>query len=48
LASTSYKAKAIAAMIHGPVTENCPASVLQNHPDVTVIVDKAAASLLAD
>ena len=48
LASTSYKAKAIAAMIHGPVTEGCPASVLQKHPDVVVIVDKAAASLLAD
>ncbi|PKM88044.1 MAG: glucosamine-6-phosphate deaminase [Firmicutes bacterium HGW-Firmicutes-10] len=48
LASTSYKAKAIAAMIHGPVTENCPASVLQNHPDVVVIIDKAAASLLTD
>jgi glucosamine-6-phosphate deaminase len=48
LASTSYKAKAIAAMIHGPVTEKCPASVLQQHPDVVVIIDKAAASLLAD
>lgn len=48
LASTSYKAKAIAAMIHGPVTENCPASVLQTHPDVVIIIDKAAASLLAD
>ena len=32
------KADAIAAMINGPVTEDMPASILQNHADVTVIV----------
>lgn len=40
------KAKAVQAMVEGEVTPNCPASILQLHPDVTVMVDKAAASLL--
>ncbi|MCZ2490626.1 glucosamine-6-phosphate deaminase [Dellaglioa carnosa] len=40
------KAEAIKGMIEGPVTEDVPASFLQNHDDVTVIVDEAAASLL--
>lgn len=38
------KAEAVKAMIDGPVTEEVPASVLQRHPDVTVIMDRAAAS----
>ena len=33
-------------MVEGPVTPDVPASVLQNHPNVTVIVDQAAASKL--
>lgn len=41
------KAKAVVDMIEGPVTEDVPASILQKHPDVTVIVDQAAASLLS-
>ncbi|MGL5977376.1 MAG: glucosamine-6-phosphate deaminase [Erysipelotrichaceae bacterium] len=40
------KADAIAQMISGPVNENMPASILQRHKDVVVIVDKAAASKL--
>ncbi len=40
------KAQAIKEMIEGPVTEQVPASILQKHPDVTVIVDKAAAQEL--
>lgn len=40
------KAEAIQKMIEGPVTEDVPASALQNHPDVTVIVDEDAGSLL--
>ncbi|WP_291293157.1 glucosamine-6-phosphate deaminase [Enterococcus sp.] len=40
------KADAIQRMIEGPVTTELPASALQNHPDVTVIVDEAAASKL--
>lgn len=40
------KAEAIAAMVQGPLTTELPASVLQEHPDVTVILDEGAASLL--
>ncbi len=40
------KAQAIKEMIEGPVTEQVPASILQKHPDVTIIVDKAAAQEL--
>ena len=42
------KAQAIKEMIEVPVTEQVPASILQKHPDVTVIVDKAAAQELDD
>lgn len=40
------KADAINQMINGPISEDLPASVLQNHPNVVVIVDEAAASEL--
>ncbi|EFW89510.1 glucosamine-6-phosphate deaminase [Streptococcus equinus] len=40
------KADAINQMINGPISEALPASVLQNHPNVIVIVDEAAASEL--
>lgn len=40
------KADAIQKMINGEVTVDLPASVLQNHSDVTVIVDTQAASKL--
>ncbi len=46
LASGANKAKAVYGMIHGEVTESLPASVLQLHPDCTLIIDEAAASLL--
>lgn len=39
------KAAAIAAMLDGPVTTACPASVLRGHPDAVLFVDEAAASL---
>ena len=42
------KAQAIKEMIEGPVTEQVPAAILQKHPDVTIIVDKAAAQELDD
>lgn len=37
------KAEAIKGMIDGPVTTDMPASALQNHQDVVVIIDDAAA-----
>lgn len=40
------KAEAIKGMIDGPVTTDMPASALQNHQDVVVIIDNAAASKL--
>lgn len=46
MAYGKHKAQAIYDMINGPVDIQCPASALQNHPKVTVIVDEAAASLI--
>lgn len=40
------KAESIKGMIDGPVTTDMPASALQNHQDVVVIIDDAAASKL--
>lgn len=40
------KAEAIANTINGGITVDVPASVLQNHADVTIIIDEAAASKL--
>lgn len=47
IASGEDKADAVKAMIEGPVSTDCPASVLQEHPDCVVIIDKAAASKLS-
>lgn len=44
LASGEAKAKAVASVIKGNVTEDVPASILQKHDNVTVIVDEAAYS----
>lgn len=41
------KAGILAAALNGPVTADCPGSVLQLHPHVTVVADEAAASQLA-
>ena len=41
------KADAIKATVEGPVTEAVPASVLQLHPDCTLVIDKLAASKLS-
>ena len=46
LASGANKAKAVYGMLKGPVTETLPASVLQLHPNCTLIVDEAAYSLM--
>ncbi|MEG2117366.1 MAG: glucosamine-6-phosphate deaminase [Clostridia bacterium] len=44
VASGKNKADAVYKMVKGTVSEDCPASVLQNHKDVVVIVDEDAAS----
>jgi glucosamine-6-phosphate deaminase len=46
IASGSAKAYAVAAFIEGPITCQVTASILQMHPDVTVILDEEAASKL--
>jgi glucosamine-6-phosphate deaminase len=46
LATGVSKASAVKAMIDGPLTEACPASALQFHPQVTVVLDAAAAKLI--
>ena len=46
IANGANKAQAVKAMIQGEVTEDCPASILQRHNNVTVIIDKEAAKLL--
>ena len=46
IASGADKAEAVKKALQGPVTPQMPASILQLHPDVTVVLDEAAASLL--
>lgn len=46
LASGKAKADAIKKALEGPITPELPASVLQLHRDLTVIVDEEAGSLL--
>jgi len=46
LATGGNKAEAVAQMIEGPVTAMCPASILQLHERVTVLLDEAAAGQL--
>ena len=44
--SGKNKADAVYGMVKGEVTPSLPASVLQLHPNVTIVCDKAAASKL--
>jgi glucosamine-6-phosphate deaminase len=46
VASGEGKASAIAAAVEGPLSASCPASVLQLHPHVSVLLDAAAAGRL--
>ena len=41
----SHKAEIVKKAFFGPVTPEVPASILQFHPDATVIVDPAAGAL---
>ena len=42
LATGGSKARAVAAMLNGPVTPQLPASILRLHPNVTLLADRAA------
>jgi glucosamine-6-phosphate deaminase len=46
VASGENKAKAIKDAFFGPITPKVPASILQFHPDFTLVADEAALSLL--
>ncbi len=44
IASGKRKAKVINEAVNGPITTTVPASILQLHPDLTLIIDEDAAS----
>ncbi len=44
----SRKADAVAAAVEGPLANLCPASILRNHPDCTLYVDRPAAAKLKE
>lgn len=46
IATGERKAKAIKAMISGEITPQIPCSILNEHKDVVIMLDKAAASLI--
>ena len=48
LATGRGKAQAAAAMIEGPLSAHCPASILQMHTDATIILDEEAAADLVE
>ena len=48
LASGENKADAVYKTVKGIVTEEVPASILQTHPDCTLIVDQKAGKLLME
>jgi glucosamine-6-phosphate deaminase len=47
VATGAAKAAAISAMINGPKTPDCPASLLRDHPDIRLFLDKEAASQIS-
>lgn len=47
MATGASKSRAVAGCVEGPISAGMPASALQLHPDVTIVVDSDAASELA-
>lgn len=47
MANGSKKAEVIKKTVEGPVTENFPASIMQQHKDGVILIDDEAASLLS-
>ncbi len=48
VACGAHKAPAVARAVEGPVTAKAPASAIQLHPDVTVVLDPGASSRLTE
>ncbi|MBT9583995.1 glucosamine-6-phosphate deaminase [bacterium] len=46
LAFGANKAPAVQTMVEGPINAMCPASVLQQHPHCTLVIDEAAGAFL--
>ena len=46
LAAGAAKAAAVRELVKGPISVSWPATALQMHPGVTVLLDEAAAALL--
>ena len=46
LANGERKAEAVANAIEGPITASVPASILQMHPNTTILLDNSAAQRL--
>ena len=47
VANGAGKAQIVKQALEGPVTPQVPASILQFHPDVTVVLDPEAGALLS-
>lgn len=48
IACGEQKAEAIAQTVEGPISARWPSSILQMHPQATIVIDEAAASQLND
>lgn len=48
LISGKSKAEALSKLMNGPIDESFPASILKNHPNVTIMADEEAMSLLEE
>ena len=48
VATGETKADALYKSLYGPITPNVPASILQLHPDVTVVADEGALKLIRE
>ena len=46
VAKGKHKAEAIRSVVYGPVTTDVPASILMLHPNLDVVIDRDAASML--
>ncbi len=48
IATGKNKSEAVKKMLEGEIDPSCPASILQTHKDVVVLLDREAASLLSE
>ncbi|HEX9660100.1 MAG TPA: glucosamine-6-phosphate deaminase [Rhodothermales bacterium] len=42
------KARAVVAALKGPITQDCPATLIRNHPDARLFLDVDSAALIAE